>query len=85
MYNLWDRLLPRWREPDAQSQIESDRSVPTAAEVMAMGDAPSLQMMQDGSGWDSGDLDQAVIKRLVKKTKGNWYQLPVGLGSNEPS
>ena len=85
VYNLWDRLLPRWREPDAQSQIESDRSVPTAAEVIAIGDAPSLQMIQDGSGWNSGDLDQAVIKRLVKKTKGNWHQLPVGLGSNEPS
>lgn len=30
----------------------------------------------------SGELDQAVIKRLVKQRKGSWYQIPASLNRN---
>ena len=83
VYNLWDRLLPRWQKPDAQSQPESDQRGPTAEQIKALGDAPAIEMIQKGPDWESGELDQVVIKRSVKSRKGSWYQTPVRLESNE--
>ena len=83
VYSLWDRFLPRWREPDAQSYPKPGQRGPTAAEVMALRDAPELEMIQEGTGRNSGELDQAVIRRLVKSRKGSWYQVPARLESNE--
>ena len=83
VYSLWDRFLPRWREPDAQSYPKPGQRGPTAAEVMALRDAPELEMIQEGTGRNSGELDQAVIRRLLKSRKGSWYQVPARLESNE--
>ena len=60
---------------------EAHHRPPTAIEVQELVEAP--EMNTNESDWVSGDLDQAVIKRSVKRRKGSWYQISARLGRTE--
>jgi hypothetical protein len=57
-------------------------SNPTAGEIKRLAESPEMVITEPGSV--SGELDQAVIKRLVKQRKGSWYQIPASLNRNQP-
>ena len=75
--NLWSRLLPKWRANDRETVEDALDRVPTADEIRKLADAP--EMITTDYDRASGELDQAVIKRLVKRKKGSWYQIPAWL------
>lgn len=72
--NLWKKLLPRWREAGEEITGEVRRRAPTAREIRELAEAPP--MVTSSSDWVDGELDQVVVKRLVKQKKGSWYQIP---------
>ena len=79
---LWSRLLPKWSESGSELSSESHRRGPTAREIRELAEAP--EMVTSDAASLAGELDQAVIRRLVKKKKGSWYQLPAQLGYQQP-
>ena len=80
--NLWCRLLPEWREAGIEPPNAPHRPPPTAGEIKRLAESPEMVITEPGSV--SGELDQAVIKRLVKHRKGSWYQIPSSLNRNQP-
>lgn len=74
VYNLWERLLPNWKRGDREPLVETRPPPPSAAEVMKLANAPGIDT--SGGGRNSGELDQVVIKHLVHRKKGSWYQIP---------
>ena len=79
--NLWKKLLPRWREVGEEIPGEARRHAPTAREIRELAEAPP--MVTSSSDWVSGELDQMVVKRLVKQKKGSWYQIPARIDPGE--
>ena len=80
--NLWSRLLPKWREAGKEPLNSAHRPPPTADEIRRMAESPEM-VVREYAG-TSGELDQAIIKRLVKQRKGSWYQIPASLNRNQP-
>lgn len=72
---LWDRHLPGWR---GRKEIDlSDkplRNSKLAEEVIRMADAPTISPNE--IDFDPSDTDSLTLKRLVRKNKGSWYQVP---------
>ena len=79
--NLWSRLLPKWREAGREPPNATHRPPPTAKEIKRLAESPEMVIAEPGRV--SGELDQAVIKRLVKQRKGSWYQIPASLNHNQ--
>ena len=74
VYKLWIRLLPKRKDASRDRQDASLPRVPTASEIRALAEAP--EMISNESDCVSGELDQAVIKRSIRRRKGSWYQMP---------
>ena len=74
VHNLWCRLLPKWREAGRKPHNEERPRGPTAREIRRLAEAP--EMKTNDANQLSGQLDQAVIVRSVKRRKGSWYQIP---------
>ena len=75
--SLWSRLLPKWREAGKEPPSSAHRAPPTADEIRRMAESPEMVVSERAK--TSGELDQALIKRLVKQRKGSWYQIPASL------
>ena len=75
--DLWTRLLPKWQDADTEHPDAIHPRAPTVDEVRKLAESP--EMMTSQSDWVSGELDQVVIKRLIKGKKGSWYQMPAWL------
>jgi len=74
VYNLWTRHLPALTEGNKQISSGTESPSVSAEEIIQLADAPELSASE--SGWASGELDQIVIKRHIKKKRGSWYQVP---------
>ena len=73
VYNLWTRLLPKWRDASRSRRDTIHPHGPTIDEIRELAEAPDLIMNK--SDRDTGELDQMVIKRSVRLKKGSWYQV----------
>ncbi len=78
--NLWTRLLPNWQDADREYPDAMHRRTPTVGEIKKLAESPEMVIRQSDSV--SGELDQVVIKRSIKRKKGSWYQIP---DHNEPT
>ena len=79
--SLWSRLLPKWQEAGKEPLNSTHRPPPTADEITRLAESP--EMVVNERAGTSGELDQAIIKRLVKQRKGSWYQIPASLDHNQ--
>lgn len=79
---LWSRLLPKWRDRgDTATRDTSENQPPTVEYIMKMANSPPA--VTAGSPSDYADVEQVVLKRGVKKKKGDWYQIPKSLKARE--
>ena len=80
--SLWDRYLPRWRErreePVPRDPVGNKKIV---EEITRMTEAPPLR--PEEVDFDSRNAGYLSIKRLVRKKKGSWWQLPKDFKLNE--
>ena len=73
VHALWTRLLPKWREGDRGISAEVPPP-PSAADITRL--AHALAINPTEAELASGELDQVVLRRRVKRKKGPWYQIP---------
>lgn len=84
MVQLWDHHLSGWRNGFADSIItEPVRNVKLAEEIKRM--SQSKPLSPDEIDFDSKDADSVAIQRMVTKRRGNWWQLPADLTSEDDS
>ena len=76
----WDKHLRPWRE-DAKKHTKPDPNPDLVNELKNLRNAPSLQ--PDMVDFDPEDADVMSIRRMVRKQKGNWWQLPRDLKDND--
>jgi hypothetical protein len=74
---LWDLLLPQRHAINDNTSANEPTSVDILNEIKKMEIAPSFS--PDGMDFDPGKIDEAVIKRSVRRRKGSWYQVPKNL------
>lgn len=72
---IWDRHFPSWRNRKnvdlSDKNIKHDK---IAAHVKKFDEAPTLQPTE--VDFDVTDTDSITVKKVVRKMKGSWYQVP---------
>jgi hypothetical protein len=83
---IWDRRFPNWRSKRRISSATSgslDNST-LLEQMKKLVKAPAIR--QADGDFDPQKIDMLSVKRLVRKKKGSWYQVPKDLEiSNEDS
>lgn len=79
---IWDKHFPGWRERKevdlTDKNIKHDELV---KHLRQFTDAPTLP--REEVDFDYSDVDSISLKRMVKKRKGSWFQVPKDLKSEE--
>ncbi|QLH51319.1 MAG: hypothetical protein HWD57_17040 [Candidatus Accumulibacter cognatus] len=77
---LWDRhMSPRWRDRQ-EIRHEMPKSSPNLVATMKkVGDAPPAKPEEV----DMNDIQSMVLKRMVRKKKGSWFQIHKDIKNDE--
>ena len=73
----WDKHLPGWREYTQEPRVQPDSNPELVKELTNLNEAAPLQ--PDAVDFRPEDANVMSIRRVVHKTKGNWWQLPRNL------
>ena len=72
---LWDKHLPRWRTKMGADLSNSEfKESELAANLNEFVNAPTID--ENEVDFDIRNPDAMVIKRMVRKKKGQWWQIP---------
>jgi hypothetical protein len=75
---LWDRHLRPWRGGALKSPVpDPERNRGLVEHITKFSEAPLLSPQE--AGFDENEAEAMVIRRLVRKQKGSWWQLPKNL------
>jgi len=79
---IWDRHFPNWRE---RKEVDlSDKKIKhkeLVAHLKKFAEAPTLS--PEEVDFDMSSTDSISMKRMVRKKKGSWFQVPKGLEPKE--
>lgn len=79
---IWDSYFPSWKERKevdlTDKNIKHDELL---AHLKKFQDAPTLS--KDEVDFEYSDVDSISLKRMVKKRKGSWFQVPKDLEPDE--
>lgn len=79
--DLWNRLLPNYGDKKHRDvSDDSATSSPTIEEIKGMENLPTVS--PEEIDFDSVNVDQVLIKRKVRRTRGSWIQVPKKLTSH---
>ena len=78
---LWDNHMKDWRERAKEPYKKPEENPKLVKELREFSKAPSLK--PEEIDFDPKDADMMSIQRMVKRKKGNWYQLPKDLEVRE--
>ena len=75
---LWDRFLPRWRDPGRTASEKMTAKVQTLTKAISDSESFQKRLGQLVSSMPGGleDLDHVVLQRFVHGRKGKWQILP---------
>lgn len=70
----WDKHLPSWREYAQEPPVQPDSNPELVRKLTKLNEAPPLH--PEAVDFDPEDANVMSVRRMVHKTKGNWWQLP---------
>lgn len=79
---IWDRHFPNWRE---RKEVDlSDKKIKHKELVAHLKKfAEALTLSPEEVDFDMSSTDSISMKRMVRKKKGSWFQVPKGLEPKE--
>lgn len=77
---LWDNHLPRWREPKKRSADADDQFEKIVAKVKQMEQAETAVI--DPKSFQVKDVESVAMRRVVRRKRGSWYQIPKDVGED---